>query len=144
MQLLSTARRAVLATLGGDGRPRLVPIAFAMADEGGAVVLYSALDEKPKTVSDVRQLARVKDIAARPAVSVLVDRWSEEWDELAWIRLDGTARLLEPAIAADAAEHGLALRLLRERYPQYASQRLHERPVIRIAVEHVARWSAEP
>ena len=142
MDVLSSARRAVLATIREDGRPRLVPIAFAVAEDGGAMVLYSALDEKPKSVSDVRRLARVRDIAARPRVTVLVDRWSEDWSELAWLRLDGTASLLEPADPALAAEHSLAVSLLRARYPQYATHRLDELPILRIAVEHRSEWQA--
>ena len=142
MDVLSSARRAVLATIREDGRPRLVPIAFAIANEGGALVLYSALDEKPKSVGDVHALARVRDIVARPRVSIVVDRWSEDWAELAWLRLDGTASLLEPADHAAAAEHKLAVSLLRERYAQYATQRLEELPILRIAVEGSSDWRA--
>jgi PPOX class probable F420-dependent enzyme len=142
MDVLSSARRAVLATIREDGRPRLVPIAFAVAADGGAMVLYSALDEKPKAVSDVRRLARVRDIAARPQVTVLVDRWSEDWTELAWLRLDGTASLLEPADPAVMAEHTLAVSLLRERYPQYTTHHLEQLPVLRIAVERSSKWQA--
>ena len=142
MDVLASARRAVLATIREDGRPRLVPIAFAVANEGGALVLYSALDEKPKAVTDVRRLARVRDIAARPRVTVLVDRWSEDWTELAWLRLDGRASLLEPADPKAAAEHTRAVSLLRERYSQYATQRLEELPILRIAVEGSSDWRA--
>ena len=144
MDVLWSARRAVLATIREDGRPRLVPITFAVANAGGTTVLYSALDEKPKTVSDVHLLARVRDIAARPQVTVLVDHWSEDWTELAWLRLDGTASLLEPADAATAAEHTQAVSLLRERYPQYATHRLEQLPVLRIAVERSNEWQARP
>ena len=55
MDLLSRARRAVLATIAPDGRSRLVPIAYAFA----GAVLYTPLDEKPKKVSDPHDLARV-------------------------------------------------------------------------------------
>jgi PPOX class probable F420-dependent enzyme len=144
MDVLSSARSAVLATIREDGRPRLVPIAFAVDNDGGAMVLYSALDEKPKAVSDVHRLARVRDIAARPQVTVLVDRWSEDWTELAWLRLDGTASLLEPADPTTTAEHTLAVSLLRERYPQYATQRLEQLPILRIAVQGLSEWQARP
>ena len=133
-ELLARARRAVLATIAPDGTPRLVPIAFAFADG----VIYSALDEKPKRVSDPHDLARVRDISARPQVSVLVDQWDEDWTQLAWLRLVGRASLLESGVP----EHAVAVRLLRERYPQYASHRLEERPIIRIAVDKTSSWSA--
>jgi len=91
--LLAEARRASLATIDDRGRARLVPICFVLIDD----VMWSPIDEKPKSVADPRALARVRDIQARPAVAVLVDRWSEDWSELAWIRLRGDATLIEPA-----------------------------------------------
>jgi PPOX class probable F420-dependent enzyme len=142
MQLLLEARRAVLATMRPDGTPRLVPLAFAADLDADPIVIYSALDEKPKSVADVWKLARVRDILARPRVGLLVDQWSEDWNELRWLRLDGSARLLDPADAGDAAEHGRAVALLRARYPLYARQRLEGRPIIRIAVDGSASWSA--
>lgn len=144
LALLKRSRRGVLATVAPDGRPRLVPIAYAVApwtDAQGRVLLYSALDEKPKSVADPRQLARVRDILARPAVSLLVDRWSEDWSRLAWLRIEGEATLVEPAPGtAEGGRHADAVRLLRERYPQYAEQRLEERPVLRIVCHRAVSW----
>jgi coenzyme F420-0:L-glutamate ligase / coenzyme F420-1:gamma-L-glutamate ligase len=141
-EMLEQSRHAVLGTTAADGRPRLVPLVFAIAaPDDGPTVIYSALDEKPKTVSDPHQLARVRDIVERPAVSVLVDRWDEDWSRLGWLRLDGRAKLLEPD-GDDAGEHGAAVRLLRGRYAQYATHKLEERPVLRIEVDRVVDWSA--
>ncbi len=143
LELLNGARRAVLATIAPDGRPRLVPIAYAVAEaEDGALILYSALDEKPKSVDDPHALARVRDVLERPRVSVLVDTWDEDWSRLAWLRLDGLAALLERT-DSDAAEHEVAVRLLRERYAQYATHRLEDRPVLRIEIERVVGWGLE-
>jgi coenzyme F420-0:L-glutamate ligase/coenzyme F420-1:gamma-L-glutamate ligase len=119
----------------------LVPIAFAVVEKDDELLIYSAIDEKPKSVDDPRALARVRDVVARPEVSVLVDDWDEDWSRLAWLRLDGTARLIEPVVGG-AEEHAAATRLLRERYPQYESQRLEGRPLLRIAVERAVGWSA--
>ena len=134
-------------TLAADGRPRPLPIAFAFRDEADGLVLYSALDEKRKSVADPRDLARVHDIGTRPRVAVLVDRWDEDWSRLAWVRLEGTATLLdptEPAAPTDpsAGEHALAVGLLRERYPQYATHNLESRPVIKVVIERVSGWAA--
>jgi PPOX class probable F420-dependent enzyme len=140
LELLGSARRAVLATIAADGRPRLVPCAYAIAEPaGGGLFVYSALDDKPKSVADPRDLARVRDITARPRVSLLVDRWDEDWSRLAWLRLEGMASLLEPTDRT-AAEHPNAVGLLRARYPQYAAHNLEARPIIRVSVEHVTGW----
>ncbi len=119
-----------------------MPIAFAFEDAPGGLLIYSALDEKPKSVADPRALARVRDIGTRPHVAVLVDHWEEDWSHLAWVRLEGTAKLLDPTDSS-AAEHSMAVGLLRARYPQYATHALEERPMIRIAVERVSGWSAK-
>lgn len=139
--LLQRTRRAVLGTTAASGRPRLIPVAFAVVEEAPELIVYSALDEKPKTMSDPRDLARVRDIRQRPQVSLLVDEWHEDWARLTWLRLDGEATLIEPA-GTTIGEHAAAIRELRERYPQYASQKLEERPIVRIRVERVTGWSA--
>jgi PPOX class probable F420-dependent enzyme len=128
-------------TLAADGRPRPVPIAFAFIDAPERLILYTALDEKPKSVPDPRDLARVRDIGARPRVAVLVDRWDEDWSRLAWVRLEGTATVLEPTDSS-GSEQAEAVGLLRGRYPQYATQTLETRPVIRVAVDRISGWSA--
>jgi PPOX class probable F420-dependent enzyme len=141
-RLLGDARRATLATIAPDGRPRLVPLAYAVAEHGQELIVYSALDEKPKSVADPRQLARVRDILARPSVALLVDEWHEDWDRLAWLRLDGTATVLEPR-GEEASEHATAVKLLRARYTQYATHRLEQRPLLRIRVERATGWGGE-
>ena len=122
-----------------------MPITFAADITGHSqrLVLYSPLDEKPKTVDDPRTLARVRDILARPAVTVLVDRWSEDWTHLAWLRLGGTATLLEPGGEAGDSEHTHAVALLRSRYDQYGDHALEARPILRIEVERVVTWAAQ-
>src|SRR5688572_9549588 len=110
-ELLDAARRATLVTLAADGRPRPVPIAYAFEDGAQGLIVYSALDEKRKVAADPRELARVRDIGTRPRVAVLVDHWDEDWARLAWVRLEGTATVLEPPDSSDA-EHAHAVSLL--------------------------------
>ena len=136
---LAGARRAVLATVASDGRSRLVPICFVL--DVARPVLYTPLDDKPKRTDDPRRLARVRDLVADPRVSILVDRWDEDWAGLAWLRCHGTASLLEPG-GEGAGEHRAAVRALRAKYPQYATHRLDARPLIRIAIERVTSWGA--
>ena len=122
------ARTASLATIDPDGRPRLVPICFVVYDD----LVWTPLDEKPKAVDDPHRLARVRDIARDPRVTVLIDKWSEDWSELGWLRLDGRAQLTEALPAVVDA--------LRAKYPQYADHDLERRPVIRISIEGATSW----
>jgi PPOX class probable F420-dependent enzyme len=133
------ARTAVLATIDEGGLPRLVPVCFVVTDEPRPIV-YTPLDDKPKRAGDPHELARVRDIAARPRVTLLVDRWAEDWNRLGWLRLSGHAGLLEPGEETSAAERAAAAAALREKYPQYASHRLEERPLIRIVIERSRSW----
>jgi PPOX class probable F420-dependent enzyme len=129
---LADARTATLATIAPDGSPRLVPVCFVV--DGDTV--YSPLDEKPKNVADVRELARVRDILARPGVALLVHRWSEDWSELGWLRLGGEGRLVE------AGEYAPVIATLRAKYPQYAGHDLEARPLIAIRVDAVRAWGS--
>lgn len=132
------ARRAVLTTIAPDGRPRPVPICFAL--DPRRPILYTPLDDKPKTTQDPLRLARVRDILADARVAVLIDRWDEDWSRLAWVRMLGEAAVLQPD--ADPAVHADVVAALRARYPQYASHDLETRPVIRIAIQHTTSWGA--
>ncbi len=139
---LGAARRAVLATMAADGRPRLVPICFVVGDgvdERGRVAIYSPLDEKPKRVADPHELGRVRDLLVLPTATLLVDRWTEDWERLAWLRADGTGEIVEPE-PREVAEHAWAVAALREKYPQYCDQAIEGRPMIRIRLERAVSW----
>ena len=143
--LLLQTRRAVLCTIAPDGSPRPVPVCFApIFVEGGAgdaaLRIYTPLDDKPKRAADPHMLARVRDLLARPEVTLLVDRWDEDWTRLAWLRLHGTATLIEPG-SGQGSEHAAAVAALRERYVQYAGHDLSTRPVIRIDVARARSWA---
>ena len=141
-RLVAEARRAVLTTIDTrDGRPRSVPICFAARPADGGLVLYSALDEKPKARSDPRRLTRVRNLLADPRATILVDRWDEDWSRLEYVELDCRGRLLEPEGEGEA-EHRLALGLLRAKYRQYGDQRLESRPVLRFEVVRAVSWRA--
>lgn len=133
---LGSARRAVLATVAPDGHPRLVPFCFNL-DEAQPV-LYTPIDDKPKQTDDPLALARVRDIQHDPRVTVLVDRWDEDWSRLAWLRGEGGAVVLEPSTERD--EHESAVTALRTKYRQYETHRLETRPLVRITLERVTSW----
>ncbi|MEU7827127.1 TIGR03668 family PPOX class F420-dependent oxidoreductase [Catellatospora sp. NPDC049133] len=126
----ATARVARLATVGPSGAPHLVPVVFALAGD----TVYSAVDRKPKRTLALRRLA---NIAADPRVCLLADHYDDDWSALWWVRADGTARVLTP----DDPESAVALALLTERYPQYATQP-PPGPVLAVTVMAWIEWSA--
>ena len=138
LAFLVAARRAILATIDAAGRPRPVPICFIVAAADPAHVrLLTPLDDKPKAVADKRDLARVRDIGARPDVSVLIERWDEEWSRLGWLRLDGQATLIEPGDVPPGT-----VERLRSKYAQYATHALESSPMIAIEIERATSWGA--
>lgn len=126
---LGEARVARLATVDKHGHPHLVPITFAL--EGNTI--FFAVDHKPKRTTD---LQRVRNLAANPAVSVLVDQYDDDWNRLWWVRVDGTARVLDDRRAATGAVDELA-----RRYPQYRQAR-PSGPVVAISIDRITGWSA--
>jgi PPOX class probable F420-dependent enzyme len=126
------ARVAHLATVDGAGQPHVVPMVFAVE----ADTIVSAVDHKPKRTTALRRLA---NIAANPRVAVLADDYGEDWDQLWWVRAEGTARVLHPG-SADA-EH--AVDLLVRRYPQYRDRR-PAGPALAVDVARWSGWSARP
>lgn len=126
---IAAARVARLATVGSDGRPHIVPIAFAL----DGPMLYFAVDQKPKRTAD---LQRLRNIKANPSVSVLVDHYDDDWTTLWWVRIDGTARIVD-----EGDEFDSAIALLIDRYEQYLAAR-PVGPVVAIEIERMTGWSA--
>jgi len=119
-------RRAVLATTGLDGVPHLVPVTFALLD--GDVVVH-AVDHKPKRTTALR---RLRNIGENPQVAFLVDRYSDDWSGLWWVRADASASVVD-----DGPRHAAAVAALVGRYPQYAEVP----PVGPVVWAAVSRWS---
>ncbi|HEX9624878.1 MAG TPA: TIGR03668 family PPOX class F420-dependent oxidoreductase [Streptosporangiaceae bacterium] len=125
----AAARVARLATVSAQGQPHVVPCTFAVDGE----VIYSAVDAKPKSTTNLR---RLRNIAANPAVTVLTDHYAEDWSALWWVRADGQASVIE-----DPAAMAGPIRLLAARYPQYVTSP-PDGPVVAIRVARWAGWSA--
>jgi PPOX class probable F420-dependent enzyme len=97
-----------------------------------------AIDEKPKSVPD-HELKRVRNIRANPRVAVVVDDYSEDWSKLVYVLISGTAEIISSL--ENASEHKRAVELLREKYLQYRSMKLEERPIIKITPVRIKRWA---
>ena len=109
-----------------------MPIVFVFEDPH----LYTPIDRKPKSVDDWRRLRRVQNVVTNGRASVVVDQWSEDWSELRYVLLEGTADVLE-----SGAERDHAVALLEAKYPQYSRMPLGDAPVIRVTVERTIQWS---
>lgn len=125
----TAARVAGLATVSGDGQPHLVPVVFAVEDD----TVLMAVDAKPKRH---RGLKRLRNIDGNPAVSLLVDRYDDDWSALWWVRADGTATVndAEPVLTRVRAALGA-------RYPQHREDP-PEGPAITVAVTRWTGWTA--
>lgn len=126
---LVAARVGTLATVRADGRPHVVPIVFAVEDR----VVYSIADPKPKTDLD---LLRHRNIRANPAVSLLVDAYDEAWERLWWVRVDGSARVID-----SGPKRELAIRLLHAKYPPYETWTTPFGAATVIDVERIVSWA---
>jgi PPOX class probable F420-dependent enzyme len=131
-RLFATAPVARLASVDADGAPHLVPICFALDGD----TLYTAVDRKPKRTTRLRRLANV---AADPRVSVLADRYEDDWSALWWVRGDGTARI----VTAGAEEHAHVVALLTARYGQYEDEP-PEGPAIVVSILRWSGWRMTP
>ncbi len=134
LEFIRSRRVARLATASVEGQPLVVPICYVFDGE----FLYTPIDEKPKSV-DAGSLKRVRNIRANPNVALVVDDYSEDWSKLVYVLVSGTAEII--SAADDASEHKRAVELLREKYPQYRSMKLDERPIIKIAPARIKRWA---
>jgi coenzyme F420-0:L-glutamate ligase/coenzyme F420-1:gamma-L-glutamate ligase len=126
-----------LATADGHGTPSVVPVVYASFALDDEPVIAIAIDEKPK--GDPRTLRRVRNILERPEVALVVDDYREDWDELGWVLVRGSASLIEPGDAG----HAEALVALRQKYPQYAGMRLEMRPAIIIRDLSTRSWRGD-
>ena len=135
---LSGARVARLATADAAGRPHVIPVCFAVApaEPGGAAVIYSVLDRKPKT-APLTRLRRVRNILANPQAALVVDHYDENWQSLRYILVSCRAQLLTGA-ENEAAQ---AIALLRRKYPQYRAMDLDGNPVIKLIPRRYTAWS---
>jgi PPOX class probable F420-dependent enzyme len=98
IELVESSRVARLGISDEEGRPRVLPVTFAVA-EGW---LWTAIDAKPKR-DPAREPARVRYLRRDPRAVLTVDRYSDDWDELAWVQVLGDVSIVE----AEDARRGL-------------------------------------
>jgi PPOX class probable F420-dependent enzyme len=120
---------ARLATVRADGRPHVVPVAFALVGN----MIFTAVDAKPKRSPRLQRLANIEH---EPRCSLLVDHYEDDWSRLWWVRADGEAAVVDPAEATEG------LTALAERHAQYRLL-APPGPLLAVRVTHWSGWSAE-
>ncbi|MGH7907909.1 MAG: TIGR03668 family PPOX class F420-dependent oxidoreductase [Candidatus Binataceae bacterium] len=138
---LVTGRVGALATCDRSGAPHNIPVCYWF----NSGRFYFIIDQKPKRRAGMA-LKRMRNIAENERVALLIDHYEETWTFLAYVLVHGAARVVD-----DPNEYMLALRNLRDKYPQYRSMALgpESNPAVRIDVERVHVWgdrfkTAEP
>lgn len=131
-EFLVAERVARLATSDKSGAPHVVPICFWF--DGARV--YFAIDEKPKRGRGP-ELKRMRNIAENPRVALVADHYEDDWSQLAYVMIRGTASVVD-----DNEEYLLVLRNLRDKYRLYRAMQLSRdrNPLVRINPERVNVW----
>jgi PPOX class probable F420-dependent enzyme len=129
-EFVRSHRVARLATVDGDGRPLVLPICYVLTGE----TVYSPTDAKPKRVP-VHRLKRLRNIQENPHVALVIDDYGEDWTQLAYVILRGTADILTGGSAFERA-----VVALREKYPQYQRMPIQENPMIAVLLSRVVSW----
>jgi PPOX class probable F420-dependent enzyme len=127
-ELLETARVGRLGLLDLEGAPRVLPVTFAVA-EGR---IWSAVDRKPKRA---REPARLRYLRRDPRGALMVDRYSDDWEELAWVQALGRVEIVE------VAEGAAGLEALRAKYEPYREE-APPGPLLALRPERYLCWRA--
>ena len=128
LEMLHNGRVGRLGFVDADGRPRVLPITYAVVDGD----IWSAIDSKPKRTGEP---ARVRWLHERPEAALVVDHYTDEWDELAWVQVLGTVEIV------DAGQRRDVLEALTAKYPQYRAQP-PPGPLLRLQAHRALCWRA--
>jgi PPOX class probable F420-dependent enzyme len=126
MDMLRAGRVGRLAFVDKSDWPRVLPITFALFE--GSV--WSAIDDKPKSSDEP---ARVRYLRQRPEAALVVDVYSDDWSQLAWVQLLGRVEVVEVADASSALD------ALAAKYEPYRERR-PPGPLLRLTPERALCW----
>ncbi len=126
--MLESERVGRLGLLDDEGGPRVLPVTFAVA-EGR---IWSAIDQKPKRAGEP---ARLRFLRRDPRAALTVDRYSDDWEELAWVQVLGSVSIL------DLDEGAAGLEALSAKYEQYREE-APPGPLLALDPERYLWWRA--
>jgi PPOX class probable F420-dependent enzyme len=127
-ELLEEARVGRLGLLDEEGAPRVLPVTFAVA-EGR---IWSAIDQKPKRAGEP---ARLRFLRRDPRAALTVDRYSDDWAELAWVQVLGRVSILQ------LDDGRVGLEALSAKYEQYRVE-APPGPLLALQPERYLWWRA--
>ena len=129
---IAEGRVGHLGTADASGQPLVVPICYAFDGES----LFSAIDAKPKTQRG-EGLKRIRNIRDNAKVSVVIDRYDENWSQLRYVIIEGQAQLL-----TDGPDFSRGADLLLGKYPQYRAMGLDRGTglMIKVRPARVTAW----
>lgn len=123
------ADHGVLATVHPERGVDAVPVVFAVDDDGGVVIPVDTVKRKRHTA-----LQRLANLRADPRCTLLVERYSDDWAELWWVRVHGRATVVEDPTPRQRE-------LLAARYPPYAAEGAVASVVV-LTPDTVTGWAA--
>ena len=119
---------ARLGLLDLEGAPRVLPVTFAVADGR----IWSAIDRKPKRPGEP---ARLRFLRRDPRAALTVDRYSDDWDQLAWVQVLGRVSIME------VGEGRAGLEALSAKYEVYREE-APPGPLLALQPERYLWWRA--
>ncbi len=124
-QFIQWERVCRVATVGENGWPHTVPVCHVL--DGGRLYFASGSDAK-----------KVLNLRAIPRVTLTFDLYSDHWESLKGVMVQGTAKLIErgPRFRRVRA-------LLYKKYPQYPDEAaLDEKDsvIVEVTPTHVFSW----
>ncbi len=130
---LRAARVGRLATVNENGTSNLVPIVFA----NDSKQIFFVIDKKRKG----RRLQRIENIKRTGSATLLVDNYSENWDQLSFVMIRVNAMIVRTV-----SEKQRATRLLKSKYPQYSDRRYfpdraYDATFVKLVPIRIAQWS---
>ncbi len=109
--LIKGAKVARLATVDQKSHPYVVPVVFVFHENS----FFIPLDDKTKTVNP-KNLKRVKNIVGNPNVTLLIDKYQNDWKKLFFLMIHGTATVID---GKNSKLMDKIHKLLISKYPQY-------------------------
>lgn len=120
-----------LATVDELGQAHVVPVLFAIDGD----VFYSPTD-KPSAIKP--RPKRLRNLDHNKHVTLLFDRYDEDWLKAWWIRVRGTGREV-----GESPERTHALNLVDQKYPQFDGPRYLKDggPVLAVDINDWRGWA---